>query len=476
MQIIYFTPEIIFLLGIIFIIIFGLFQKDIFYIMFLSLWILLTTIFAYNNASIGDNIIYFLNVNFVISPFIQFLKIVILFLGMMVIYINFYFSESQNHKFETYILLLLLIWNFLILISINELILLILFMEIHAILAFTLTGRRENSSLGKEAMVKFFILGAIAAGFMGFGISAIYFVLGSTNINEIASLITEFYISNTLLKNYIILIIGITFLVFGFFFKLTLVPFHFWIGDVYHSAPLGVIVFFATIPALCYVYLFSKIVFLLNIHLMIVILLLSMIYGTFMSIYQIKLMRLIGYSAIIHISYSLLAVVQTNLLGVKVGVFYMIVYSLLNLGLFLIIIILKDNNLINELHLIEIVDFLKILKSNIFLSSVCCSIFFSMAGIPPLSGFFTKWYVYLSLGVSYNYLILMLLLIVGVINSIYYIRLIRLIFFDNNIKITIDNIKELDFIILLFLILLFFFNVMFIIIHIYFINFIFCLV
>jgi NADH-quinone oxidoreductase subunit N len=100
-------------------------------------------------------------------------------------------------------------------------------MEIHGIIAYTLTGKRENSSLAKEAMVKFFILGAIAVGFMGFGITIIYFILGSTNINEISILITDFYSTNLLLQNYIILIIGITFFIFGFLFKLTLVPFHF---------------------------------------------------------------------------------------------------------------------------------------------------------------------------------------------------------------------------------------------------------
>src|SRR5579884_59322 len=113
------------------------------------------------------------------------------------------------------------------LISINDLVLLILFMELHGIIAFTLTGKRENSSLGKEAMVKFYLLGALAVGFMGFGLSAIYFVLGSTNISEIGFLINEFYMSEILLKNYIILIVGISFFIYGFLFKLALVPFHF---------------------------------------------------------------------------------------------------------------------------------------------------------------------------------------------------------------------------------------------------------
>jgi len=173
-----------------------------------------------------------------------------------------------------------------------------------------------------------------------------------------------------------------------------------------------------------------KIIFLLNIHLIIVILLLSIVYGTFMSIYQVKLMRLIGYSAIIHISYALLGIVQGTVLGLKVGMLYIIVYCFLNIGLFLIIIILKDNKLINELHLIEIVDFLKILNPNIFLSSIIASIFFSMAGIPLLSGFFIKIYIYLALVVSYNNIILVILLIIGIVNSVYYIRLIRLNLFN----------------------------------------------
>jgi len=464
-MLLYLIPEIIFLIVICVIMVFGLYKKNHnFLIMYLSIWILVMTIIGCNNFDVGE-VVFFLNFNFIISPFIQFLKTIILILGIIIIYVNYYSWETTNNKYEFYILILLLIWNFLILISINELILLVLFMEIHGIIAYTLTGKRENSSLAKEAMVKFFILGAIAVGFMGFGITMIYLILGSTNINEIALLITDFYSTNILLKNYIILIIGITFFIFGFLFKLTLVPFHFWIGDVYQSAPLSVILFFATIPILCYVYLFSKIIFLLNIHLIIVILLLSIVYGTFMSIYQVKLMRLIGYSAIIHISYALLGIVQGTVLGLKVGMLYIIVYCFLNIGLFLIIIILKDNKLINELHLIEIVDFLKILNPNIFLSSIIASIFFSMAGIPLLSGFFIKIYIYLALVVSYNNIILVILLIIGIVNSVYYIRLIRLNLFNG--KKNIDNIVILDINIINLLILIFIINICFIFFHIY---------
>lgn len=184
-----------------------------------------------------------------------------------------------------------------------------------------------------------------------------------------------------------------------------------------------------------------------------------------MSIYQVKLMRLIGYSAIIHISYGLLGIVQGTVFGSKVGLFYIIIYCFLNIGLFLIIIILKDNKLVNELHLIEIVDFLKILNPNIFLSNITASIFFAMAGIPPLSGFFIKMYIYLSLAVSYNYIILVLLLVIGIITSVYYIRLIRLNLFNG--QKNIDNISILDFNIILILILIFFINVCFIFFHLF---------
>jgi NADH-quinone oxidoreductase subunit N len=216
--------------------------------------------------------------------------------------------------------------------------------------------------------------------------------------------------------------------------------------------------------------------FLLNTHLVIIILILSIIYGTFMSIYQVKLMRLIGYSAIIHISFALLGVVQGNAFGLLAGLLYIIVYCFLNIGLFLIIIILKDNKLVNELHLIEIVDFLKILKSNIFLSYMVISIFFSMAGIPTLSGFFIKLYIYFSLGLSYNFLILVVLLVVGIVNSVYYIRLIRLTIFNSDVKINIDNIKILDMNIMIILFFIFILNVFFIFIHIYFLSDIFNLI
>jgi len=195
-----------------------------------------------------------------------------------------------------------------------------------------------------------------------------------------------------------------------------------------------------------------------------------------MSIYQTNLIRLIGYSAIIHISYALLGTVEGNSLGLSSGYLYIIGYCFLNISLFIIIIILKNNKLIDQLYLIEILDFLKILKPNLLLSCISASIFFSMAGIPPLSGFFMKMYVYNSLGVSYNYIILIILLFVGVINAIYYIRLIRLVYFNSELNVSVDNIKMLNFIGLIILTIMFIFNVFFIIIHMFFLMQIFSLI
>jgi NADH-quinone oxidoreductase subunit N len=184
-----------------------------------------------------------------------------------------------------------------------------------------------------------------------------------------------------------------------------------------------------------------------------------------MSLYQVNLMRLIGYSAIIHISYGLLGIIQGSALGTLVGIFYIITYCFLNVGLFLIIIILKNNNLVNELHLIKIVDFLKILNPNIFLSNIITSIFFAMAGIPPLSGFYIKMYIYLSLVISYNNIILIILLLIGIVTSVYYIRLIRLNLFNG--QKNIDNIIILDINIIIILILLFIINISFTLVHIF---------
>jgi len=176
---------------------------------------------------------------FIISPFTQFLKIIILCIGIIIIYINY----REKMLLEVNLLILSLIWIFLILISVNSLILLILLMEIHGIIAFTLTGIKENSSLSKEAMIKFFILGVIAAAFMGFGISIIYFILGSVNINEICLLINDSSFIKLSLHFKFLIFIGTVFFVGGFFFKLAIVPFHFWIGDIYQGAPLGIVFF-----------------------------------------------------------------------------------------------------------------------------------------------------------------------------------------------------------------------------------------
>ena len=397
--------------------------------------------------------IYLLNSTFLITPLSQLIKIVILLIVFFIMIISLKFIKKN--LFEFCILILLCTFGLLMMTCINDLVLISLCLELQSLSLYALIGFLTKTNLSKEATLKYFIFGTISATFIGFGISLIYVELGTTNLNELGLLIDNFYINN-------FLIYGLFFFWIGYFFKLALIPFHFWIADVYQGAPLIVTFFLATCPKIANVYLVLKLIFLLNVNFFIYLVLISLIYGTIMSLYQVKLTRFLGYSSITHICFALLGFLQCTIQGEIAGMAYIIGYSFLYLNLFFIILSLRER--FSEISMIELVDFSYLIKTNKIISFIFVILLLSIGGLPPLGGFFFKWYIFNSIIAAQNYFLAFCVMVLSIVNMIFYIRLVRLIYF-NNVK-SIKNFINMDFSSLILLIYLFVINIYFFIFHI----------
>jgi NADH-quinone oxidoreductase subunit N len=451
------TNEIVLFVGIVIVFFYGMcFKKSPTYNHDLFIWTMWTLIMCLSTCiymNVGCTV-YFLDNNFFLMPLHRIVKIFILIIAIIIVLISQTEYVSLKNFFEFYLFILLSLLGLFLMMSANNLLLILIFLEIQGVIAYTLTGFRSYSNISKESMVKFFILGAIITGFMGYGISIIYNVHGTTLITELATLLEE-------PQNYY-LFLGLFFLWSGFLFKLAVVPFHFWIADIYQGAPLIVTLFFATISKIGFVFLVFQLIKLLNVNFLIWLILLSMFYGTIMSLYQVKIIRLIAFSSIVNVSFALIVFLTEA--PVEIGMSYIIIYSFLNVSLFLILIMFKDK--INNVPFVELVDFSKIMKINPIISLILIMTLLSIGGIPPLAGFFIKWYVFNWLICSNNYFLAFFFIVVGVINAVYYIRLVRLIYLNSEKQLSIENFKNINILFLLILVLIFLINIFFIFIHI----------
>jgi NADH-quinone oxidoreductase subunit N len=460
---IFFLSELYLFIGIFFIFVYYFCSKNKvdleFDLMLLSVWILVMCLYVLIYTPILDTI-YVFDYNFVLTPLSKTIKIAIYVIAIIIIILSqTTIVNLKKNVFEFYIFILLFLLALFLMMASNNLLLVLIFLEIQSMIAYTLTGLFSWSNLSKEALIKFYIIGAITAAFMGFGLSIIYSVSGTLNLIELLVWINK---DEYILTPY--LTIGFFLLWSIILFKLAIVPFHFWIADVYQGAPLIVTLFFATISKIGFLFLFFKLYFLLNINFLICLISLSIIYGTIMSLYQINIIRLIAFSSMVNIAFVLISFI-INDTG-EIGFCYIITYSFLNISLFLIQLIFQTKK--NNLTLIEIIDFSKIMKINFIISLILIITFLSMAGIPPLAGFFIKWYVFNSLIKSGNLLVTFFLMLISIINSIYYIRLVRYVYLNSCKDLSIENFKNIPFFFLLILVLIFILNICFVFIHIYF--------
>ena len=419
-------PEIFLSLSIMFLLILGVFKKNSSkLIQNISLIILLITSVITLNETLGIQETLLFNSSVVIDYLSSFMKIVTLLAAFLVLVISSnYLKTLKIFKIEYPILILSSVLGMMIMISSNDLIVFYMGLELQSLALYVLATFNRDQLKSSEAGLKYFVLSALSSGLLLYGCSLIYGFTGSTNFNIIA---------NQLNSNEYAITFGIVFILVGLAFKISAVPFHMWAPDVYEGSPTSVTLFFTMVPKIAALTVFIRFLYVPFLNLidqwqMILIFLsiASMLFGAIAAIGQTNLKRLIAYSSIGHVGYTLAGVATGSNDGIQSSVIYISIYILMNLGLFSCLLMMKRNNKYFE----DIEDLSGLSKNHPLMSLSLLVILFSLAGIPPLAGFFAKFYIFKSVLEQSMYFLAIVGLLSTVVAAFYYLRIIKIMYFD----------------------------------------------
>ena len=419
-------PEIFLSLSIMFILILGVFKKNSSkLIQNISLIVLLATSVIIVNETLGIEEKFLFNGSVIIDYLSSLMKIITLLAAFFVLVISSnYLKIFQIFKIEYPILILSSVLGMMVMISSNDLIVFYMGLELQSLALYVLATFNRDQIKSSEAGLKYFVLSALSSGLLLYGCSLIYGFTGSTNFNQIA---------NQLNSNEYAITFGIVFVLVGLAFKISAVPFHMWAPDVYEGSPTSVTLFFTMVPKIAALTVFIRFLYVPFLNLidqwqMILIFLsiASMLFGAIAAIGQTNLKRLIAYSSIGHVGYALAGLATGSNDGIQSSVIYITIYILMNLGLFSCLLMMKRNNKYFE----DIEDLSGLSKNHPLLSLSLLVILFSLAGIPPLAGFFAKFYIFKSVLEQSMYFLAIVGLLSTVVAAFYYLRIIKIMYFD----------------------------------------------
>ncbi len=426
-------PEIFISISLMFLLILGVFKKKsssiIYNLSIVTLFILLTLIFTLPS----NNIIKLFNNSFIIDPLSTYMKLILIFSGIFVMLTSSkYLKIIKIYKIEYPILILSSMLGMMVMISSNDLIVFYMGLELQSLALYVLASFNRDDVLSSESGLKYFVLSALSSGLLLYGCSLIYGFSGSTNFNIIYENIQNVEYGLTF---------GIVFILVGLAFKISAVPFHMWAPDVYQGSPTSVTIFFAILPKIAALTVFIRFLYVPLLNLidqwqMIIIFLsiASMVFGAVAAIGQKNLKRLVAYSSIGHMGYALAGLSTGTNYGIQSSVIYISIYLIMNLALFSCLFMLRSQNKYYE----NIEDLSGISKNHPVLSLCFLIVLFSLAGIPPLAGFFAKFYIFMSVIKQSMYFLAVVGLLSTVISAFYYLRIIKIIYFDPE-KIIFDK-------------------------------------
>ena len=355
------------------------------------------------------------------------MKLLTILSGIFVLLISYnYVDKVKILKIEYPILILSAILGMLVMISSNDLMVFYVGLELQSLPLYVLAAINTNNVKSSEAGLKYFVLSALSSGLLLYGCSLIYGFSGSTNFDVISSNIGSEEYGN---------IFGIIFILVGLSFKISAVPFHMWAPDVYEGSPTTITLFFSVVPKIAALTVFIRFLYIPFIDLfqqwqsiIIFISIASMLLGSFAAIGQTNIKRLIAYSSIGHIGYALAGLAVGTNLGIQSSITYITIYLIMNLGFFSCLLMLKRND-----TYYESIDDLSGLSKNHPILSLCLLVqLFSLAGIPPLAGFFAKFYIFIAVIEQSMYFLAIVGLLATVVSAFYYLRIIKVIYFDKS--------------------------------------------
>ena len=420
-------PEVLISLSIMFLLILGVFKKNSSkLIQNISLIVLLITAVIIFNETFGIEEIILFNGSVIVDYLSSFMKIVTLLSAFLALVISSnYLRSFKIFKIEYPILILSSVLGMMIMISSNDLIVFYMGLELQSLALYVLATFNRDELKSSEAGLKYFVLSALSSGLLLYGCSLIYGFTGSTNFNLIASQLDSDQYALTF---------GIVFILVGLAFKISAVPFHMWAPDVYEGSPTSVTLFFTMVPKIAALTVFIRFLYVPFLNLidqwqMILVFLsiASMVFGAVAAIGQKNLKRLVAYSSISHVGYALAGLATGSNDGIQSSVIYITIYIVMNLGLFSCLLMMKRNNVYYE----QIDDLSGLSKNHPLLSLSLLIILFSLAGIPPLAGFFAKFYVFKSVLEQSMFFLAIVGLLSTVIAAFYYLRLIKIMYFDD---------------------------------------------
>ena len=376
---------------------------------------------------------------FVTDGFAVFMKILVLVGSSLALILSLDYLEHENmSRFEFPVLFVLATLGMLLMVSANSLIALYLGLELQSLALYVVAAFNRDSERSSEAGLKYFVLGALSSGMLLYGASLVYGFTGTVAFEGLAQALPAGQVAS------MGVIIGIVFICAGLAFKISAVPFHMWTPDVYEGAPTPVTAFFAVAPKVAAMALFVRVLVEPFGHLtsqwqqiIVVASALSMILGAFAAIAQTNVKRLMAYSSIGHVGFALLGLAAGTPDGITAVIVYLSIYVAMSIGTFAVILSMRVDGKAVE----GIQDLAGLGKSNPGTAFALVIMMFSMAGIPPLAGFFAKLYVFRAV-IAQGTTGFIILAVIGVVSSVvsayYYLRVIRVMYFEDP-KIAFDK-------------------------------------
>ena len=371
------------------------------------------TVSAFNGAFISDS-------------FGRFMKIAVLIGSAVTLMISGdYLKATGSQQFEFPILVALSTLGMLLMISAGDLIALYLGLELSSLALYVVASFNRDSVKSTEAGLKYFVLGALSSGMLLYGASLVYGMTGSVSFSGIASVLKD----GTSLG----VIFGLVFILAGLAFKISAVPFHMWTPDVYEGAPTPVTAFFAAAPKIAAMALLVRVVEQAFPHItgqwqqiIVFIAIASMGLGAFAAIGQQNIKRLLAYSSIGHVGFALVGLSAGTAGGVEGVAIYMAIYLVTTLGTFGCVLSMRREGGYVE----DIDDLAGLSKTHPMMAFILAMLMFSLAGIPPLAGFFAKWYVFVAAVEAKLYALAVIGVVTSVVGAYYYLRIVKIMYFD----------------------------------------------
>jgi NADH-quinone oxidoreductase subunit N len=338
-----------------------------------------------------------------------------------------YNAREQIARFEYPVLIMVATLGMMVMISANDLISLYVGLELQSLSLYVVAAFRRDSIKSSEAGLKYFILGALASGMLLYGASMVYGFTGTTNFTQLATVFGQAGAAS------VGAVVGLVFVMVGLAFKVSAVPFHMWTPDVYEGAPTPVTAFFASAPKLAAMALFVSVMVgpfgkLIGEwqQIMVLISILSMALGAFAAIQQTNIKRLLAYSSIGHVGYALIGLAAGTKDGVTGILVYMAIYIVMTLGTFAVVLCMQRDGRMVE----DIKELSGLSRTRPGMALLMGIFMFSMAGLPPLAGFFAKVYVFLAAIEAKLYTLAILGVLASVVGAFYYLRIVKIMYFD----------------------------------------------